>query len=102
MEIRKYVLNYSMNLFETFKEEFTRLCGKWSIPTPTIQESYDFLNHVDGESVTVYLDENVNIEEAAAHVFGHYLAHLHMESDKLSDLVANTIASLVKEQIAEA
>tara|TARA_B100000131_G_scaffold252249_1_gene246024 strand:- start:269 stop:544 length:276 start_codon:yes stop_codon:yes gene_type:complete len=91
-----------MNLFTTFKKEFTKLCGKWSIPTPTIEESFDFLNHVDGKSVTVYLDDSVNIEEAAAHVFGHYLAHLHMESDNLSDLVANTIASLVKESIAEA
>ena len=91
-----------MNLFETFKEEFETLCRKWSIPTPVIRESFDFLNHVDGETVMVSIDEAIDLDEAVPHIFGHYLAHLHMENDKLSDLVANTIAALVKDKIAEA
>ena len=82
----------SNTAFILFKHEFTKLCEQWHIPTPRIEESYDFENHTDHDSIAVHVDDIEEVDGMVPHIFGHYLADLHCGNPNMSDKVANLIA----------
>ena len=81
-----------MEEFNSFKIKFTALCDHWKVPTPKIEESYDFMNHTGADSIAVHITELESVEPYVKHIFGHYLADLHCSNPKMSDKVANLIA----------
>lgn len=85
-----------MNKIKLFKEKFTQRCLVWNVPVPTIEESYDFKNHTGPDEVLVYIDEIEEMDGQVGHLFGHYLADLHNQDPKMSDVVANAIMNMSK------
>ena len=82
-----------MEAFNLFKEKFTALCKYWKVPTPKLEESYDFQNHTGPDSIAVHITEVESVDLYVTHIFGHYLADLHNSDPKMSDKVANLIAN---------
>ena len=83
-----------MSKLMEFKNEFRNKCLVWNVPIPVIEESYDFKNHTGPDEILVHLDKESSIRKQAGHLFGHYLADLHNDNPKMSDVVAEAISKM--------
>lgn len=83
--------------FILFKHEFKKLCEQWNIPTPLIEESYDFEDHTGPDAIYVHIDEIELVDRMVPHIFGHYIADLHCGNPKMSDKIADLIGGWSKQ-----
>ena len=88
-----------MSNYQIVKNEFERLFEVYSIPKPkTIREALptDPCDVTDPPGEVRINDLDCDDVYQARHLFGHYLADLHAIDDEKSDLVADTIADMIK------
>jgi len=85
--------------YQKVKTEFERLFEVYKIPKPTIIRKAlptDPCDVTNPQSEVRINDQDCDDIYQARHLFGHYLADLHSIDDEKSDLVADTIADMVK------
>mgnify|MGYP001413384705 CR=1 FL=1 len=85
-----------MSKIKLFKDKFKQRCLVWNVPVPVIEESFDFQDHTGPDEVLVHLEDIEDMNGHVGHLFGHYIADLHNEDPKMSDIVADAIMNMSK------
>ncbi len=86
--------------FEKMARHFERLCWQYGIPVPDIRPALptDPCDFTDPPYVRINLRQECDRVYQIRHLFGHYLADLHLvENGRWADRVADVVAEMLDE-----
>lgn len=95
MKIKKRSVVIQRSKYDLISDEIKRLCLKWKIPTPIINEvlTDDLCDITNPPNIRIKPVDNCEVKHHARHVLGHYLADLHLtEADLVADIIGKALA----------